>query len=58
MKKSGETLESFLAERVFASVRSVKIAPDKAITESFDRYMTAFRALLGVERLAASVYEK
>lgn len=58
VKKSGETLESFLAERVFASVRSVKIAPDKAITESFDRYMTAFRALLGVERLAASVYEK
>ena len=58
VKKSGETLESFLAERVFASVRSVKIAPDKAITESFDGYMTAFRALLGVERLAASVYEK
>lgn len=51
--KSGETLEAFLAEKIFASARSSTIAPDAGDVEGFDKYIEKFSAALDAERVAA-----
>ncbi len=51
-KEPGETLESYLAGRVFAKADGVTIAPDAADAEGFARYIEQYKALLEVERLA------
>ena len=53
MKKSGETLEAFLADKVFANARSSTIAPDAEDVAGFDKYIEKFSAALDAERVAA-----
>lgn len=54
-KDAGQTLEDFLASRVFAGVKGTTQYPDPADVEGFQRYITAFQKLLRVEREAAKV---
>ncbi len=51
--KSGETLEAFLAEKIFANARSSTFAPVAEDVEGFDRYIEKFSAALDAERVAA-----
>ena len=53
MKKNGETLEAFLADKVFANARSSTIAPDAEDVAGFDKYIEKFSAALDAERVAA-----
>jgi sugar (pentulose or hexulose) kinase len=53
MKKSGETLEAFLADKVFANARNSTIAPDAEDVAGFDKYIEKFSAALDAERVAA-----
>ena len=54
-KQPGETLETYLHNRVFADAPSTTIAPNPVDVAGFDRYMTHYRALLTVERTAVEV---
>ena len=51
--KSGETLEAFLSEKIFANARSSTIAPAAEDVEGFDKYIEKFSAALDAERVAA-----
>ena len=53
LTQSGLPLEKFLAEKVFASVKSAQIAPDPKDVESFRKFMALYKAGLNVERAAA-----
>ncbi len=48
----GLDLEGFLNERVFAGAKVHTIVPDKAETESFNRFIRQYKAGLGIERAA------
>ena len=52
MKKEGETLRDFLANRVFASAKKTVLDPQPEDVSGFDAYMREFRLALGVERSA------
>ena len=54
-KASGESLEGYLNEHVFASVSGSTIAPDAADVAGFNRYIESYKALLDVERKAVEV---
>ena len=54
-KEHGETLEHYLAEKVFLSAASTTIAPDAETVEGFNRYVESFKSLLDVERKAVEV---
>ena len=54
-KEPGETLESYLSEKVFKDAVSTTIAPDDETVEGFNRYIESFKALLEVERKAVEV---
>ena len=54
-KASGESLESYLSNRVFAGVSGSTIAPDAADVAGFNRYIASYKALLDVERKAVEV---
>jgi len=51
-KAEGETLEQYLAHRVFAGVTGTTLDPDPADVEGFDAYIRRFQAMLAVERAA------
>jgi len=51
-KEAGESLGSFLAEKVFAGAKRVTLAPDAADVAGFEAYMERFRAALAVEQTA------
>jgi len=53
-RAENESLEQYLADRVFAGVSGTTLAPDPADVEGFNAYMKQYRALLEVERCAAS----
>ena len=53
--KPGETLETYLSERVFADVASITIAPDAIDVAGFDTYMKQYKQLLKVEKTAIEV---
>ncbi len=54
-KAEGETLESYLAGRVFADVSGSTIQPDPAAVEGFHNYIRRYKALLDVERRAVEL---
>ncbi len=54
-REKGETLEHYLAEKVFRDTVSTTVEPDAETVEGFERYIRQFRALLEVERTAVSV---
>lgn len=51
-KGEGESLEDYLANRVFAEVSGSTVKPDKAETTGFDAYIQRYKLLLEVERTA------
>jgi sugar (pentulose or hexulose) kinase len=52
MLEGSGTLEQFLSERVFASAKSVTLAPEPVDVEGFNRYLARFRAGIALEELA------
>ena len=53
--KNGETLEEYLANKVFAEIKSTTLAPQKADIEGFDAYIENYKKLLQVEKTAIEV---
>lgn len=49
---SGETLEQYLSDRVFAGVKGTNMQPDPADVEGFNAYIRSYQQLLEVERAA------
>lgn len=54
-KAPEETLEAYLDAKVFAAGESTTITADKAEVDGFNAYLTAYKALLQVERAAVDV---
>jgi sugar (pentulose or hexulose) kinase len=52
MRKSGESLEDFLSERVFSNSEKTVIHPDPRDAEGYARFMKLYKAGLKVERAA------
>ena len=55
-KQEGQTLERYLADEIFAGVRSTTLAPDPEDEAGFDRYLTQYRAALAAERAAVTAF--
>ncbi len=55
LNKQGQSLETYLNEKVFAGASGTTIAPEAADVEGFNRYMEHFRNLVEVERKAVEV---
>ena len=53
-KQDGQTLESYLNESVFASAKSVSVAPDPADVDGINRYTEQFVASLEAEKAAVA----
>ncbi len=51
-KESGEPLEAYLNERVFADASGTTLNPDPSDVQGFDSYMEKYKQLLEVERAA------
>ena len=51
-RDAGESLEDYLANRVFAGVSGSTVRPEPAAAEGFNKYIQRYRALLQVERAA------
>jgi hypothetical protein len=51
-RKEGESLEQYLSDRVFASVRSTRLEPESVDVEGFRAFIQRYRAALAVERSA------
>lgn len=52
LNKSGEPLETYLAEKVFAHENALTLAPDPADVAGFAAFMERYKAGLGIERAA------
>jgi sugar (pentulose or hexulose) kinase len=52
MRRNGETLEKFLAEKVFAGKKGALIEPDPKDVKSFSKFMERYTAGLKIERAA------
>ena len=52
LRAPGESLESFLAERVFADAKATVAAPDEALAKGFEAYIERFRGALEAEAAA------
>ena len=50
-RQPGETLERYLAEKVFAGAAGEQVTPDPRDREGFDRYLEGYRACLPAEKL-------
>ena len=51
-KAEGESLEDYLADKVFAGVSGSTIQPDPAAVDGFNTYIQRYQALLDVEKTA------
>ncbi len=51
-REPGQTLESYLAQRVFQGVSGTTVTPESEDVEGFDRYIRRYKALLKVESKA------
>ena len=51
-EEGSDTLEAFLRNKVFASVKSTTMQPDSADAEGFARYLENFKAVLTAEKAA------
>jgi hypothetical protein len=56
-KPAGETLETYLAARVFASQQSTTIAPDPGDVAGFEHFMRRYKRGLAIERAAVAGLE-
>lgn len=54
-KTEGESLESYLSERVFVSAESTTLAPDPVDVDGFGTYISEYKKLLEVEKKAVEV---
>lgn len=54
-KQDGESLGTFLSNRIFQGAVSRTLPPDAATAAGFDRYMTRFKAALHVEKAAVEI---
>lgn len=54
-RELGETMEDYLTNRVFATARSMTLAPDPAGVEGFQSYITRYIACLPAENAAAAM---
>lgn len=54
LKTHDETLEDFLANRVFAGAKTSEILPDSADAQGFGTYLDRYQACLSVEREACA----
>ncbi len=54
-KSAGESLEDYLANRVFADAKSTTLTPKQSDVEGFGAYMQQYKKLLKVERTAVTV---
>jgi hypothetical protein len=54
-RTEGETLETYLNDRVFSAVSGSTMEPDTADVEGFNTYIRAFTQLLDVEKKAVEV---
>lgn len=55
-RDEGETLEDYLAQKVFANVRRTTLMPAAEEAEGFARYLTQYRACLAVEKAAVAAF--
>ena len=55
-KEAGQTLEDYLARKVFADVERTTLAPDPADEVGFDRYLAQYRAALAAEQAAVAAF--
>jgi len=51
-KEEGETLESFLENKIFSGAEVATVEPDPADAEGFEAYLTRYKAALSIERAA------
>ena len=56
-RSAGETLETYLAQRVFAGEQSVTVLPDPRDVEGFEAFMARYRQGLEIERSAVAGLE-
>ncbi len=54
-KAGGESLEDYLADRVFKGAKSTTLRPDSKDAEGFEAYIRQYKQLLAVEKLAAEL---
>ena len=53
-KKEGESLESFLENRIFSGAEVITVEPDPSDVAGFGAFLTRYKAALSVERTAVS----
>ena len=53
-KKDGESLEKYLADKVFAGQQSVTVKPDAEDVSGFNRFMKRYKAGLEIEKAAVN----
>jgi sugar (pentulose or hexulose) kinase len=58
LRKAGESLEDYLAEKVFTRVSGSTIAPDPRDVEGFAAFMERYKQGLSIERSAVDVLHK
>ena len=58
VKESGETLEQFLDNKIFAGSAVSTLDPDPADVKGFEEYLKRFKAALEVERTAVESIEE
>ena len=51
-KQDSESLEDYLANKVFTGEKGVSMIPDKTVIQSFDTFMTRYKMGLTIERAA------
>ena len=54
-RKKDESLDKYLAERVFANMKGKTVEPDKKDVEGFEKFMKLYSAGLAIERAAVDV---
>ena len=54
-KSEGESMEDYLANRVFAQAKSVTVQPDAAGVAGFKTYLERYQAALAAEKAAAAI---
>ncbi len=57
-KKAGETLESYLNDKVFAGQKAITVMPDEADVEGFEKFMALYNAGLVIEKAAVEAMEE
>lgn len=54
-KAEGETMEDYLADRVFADAKRITVQPDPAGVAGFQSYLTRYQAALAAQKAAAQM---